>query len=293
MPEEEIRAPSVCVIIPVYRSVLPPREAMSLAQCVRILGHYQIVFVKPQSLRIDYILERCPGAVVESFDDEFFRGVDGYNRLMLSDHFYGRFSAYEFMLIHQLDAYVFTDELAHWCSQDYDYIGAPWITRERIEIPSSAFFLKRWIYQRLDVKDKRSGFIHRAQYGYLGGNGGFSLRRINKMREALVQSAEQLPAYLERAHHTCNEDVFFCVEANRRKSIIRLAPFPIALQFSWETNPAVARALMLGRLPFGCHGWDRHYQEAWTEIFGSIGINLRDIATEAESGHGPDVDGAI
>lgn len=287
MPDEKSSSPSVCIVVPVYRSALPPREAMSLAQCTRVLGHYPIAFVKPQSLNIDPLLKRCPGARVESFEDEFFRGVDGYNRLMLSDPFYGRFSTHEFMLIHQLDAYVFADELAHWCSQSFDYLGAPWITRERIEFPSKAFLLKQRLYQMLDVRNRDDGFLHRAQYGYIGGNGGFSLRRISRMREALAQCAAQLPAYRQRAHHTHNEDVFFCVEANRRKTLIRLAPFRVALQFSWETHPAVARALMPGRLPFGCHGWDRHYQGTWTEIFRSIGIDLPVV--EAETGTGDEL----
>ena len=31
------------------------------------------------------------------------------------------------MLIYQLDAFVFQDDLAYWCQQNYDYIGAPWL----------------------------------------------------------------------------------------------------------------------------------------------------------------------
>ena len=31
------------------------------------------------------------------------------------------------MLIYQLDAYVFKDELLNWANKGYDYIGAPWL----------------------------------------------------------------------------------------------------------------------------------------------------------------------
>jgi hypothetical protein len=46
---------------------------------------------------------------------------------MLSIDFYKRFRDYKFILIYQLDAYVFRDELEYWCEQDYDFIGAPLI----------------------------------------------------------------------------------------------------------------------------------------------------------------------
>lgn len=44
---------------------------------------------------------------------------------MLSAEFYDRFAAYEYVLIYQLDAFVFADRLAEFCQMGYDYIGAP------------------------------------------------------------------------------------------------------------------------------------------------------------------------
>lgn len=44
---------------------------------------------------------------------------------MLEADFYRRFGKYKYMLIYQLDAFVFSDKLLDFCEMGYDYIGAP------------------------------------------------------------------------------------------------------------------------------------------------------------------------
>ena len=121
---------SVCIIIPIYQEKLSKTEEISLAQSIRILGSHPIVIIKPKSLNISHLQQQYPQISFENFDDTYFKGTLSYNRLMLSEEFYSRFLAYEYMLIYQLDAFVFRDELEYWCAKGYDYIGAPW----RIEI---------------------------------------------------------------------------------------------------------------------------------------------------------------
>lgn len=50
---------------------------------------------------------------------------------MLTKEFYLRFRQWEYLLIYQLDAYVFQDELMDWCNKGYDYIGAPFLKLNR------------------------------------------------------------------------------------------------------------------------------------------------------------------
>jgi hypothetical protein len=77
---------------------------------------------------------------------------------MCSIGFYEVFRQYEYMLIYQLDCWVFRDELEMWCDKGYDYIGAP-------------FFVK-WFVDR----------------GIYVGNGGFSLRKISNIIEYLKRN---------------------------------------------------------------------------------------------------------
>lgn len=265
---------SACIVIPIYRTTLSGAEQLSLRQCLAVLGNHPIFIAKPASLDLQQLLASNPQLRCENFPDEFFKGIDGYNRLMLSDSFYQRFSAYEYLLIYQLDAFVFFDQLIDWCRQGYDYVGAPWIPRSKPMWPSLRVKTKQKLYQWLNVKDNKHGGAHHAQYDYLGGNGGLSLRRITTMRRILQEFNHRLGPYLLGRHHTYNEDIFFCVEANRFATHVRLAPFAEALQFSWESHPAAAVALNHGELPFGCHGWDKLYRDQWRPIFRALGHNL-------------------
>ena len=57
-----------------------------------------------------------------SNDDKYFNSafVKAYK-----DTLYSRFEKYEYMLIYQLDAFVFSDRLMEFVEAGYDYIGAP------------------------------------------------------------------------------------------------------------------------------------------------------------------------
>ena len=73
--------------------------------------------VKPKGLNLCKLSQQYPMLSFESFEDEYFKGISGYNRLMMSEVFYRRFIGYEYILIYQLDAYIFKDELKKWCDK--------------------------------------------------------------------------------------------------------------------------------------------------------------------------------
>jgi hypothetical protein len=82
--------------------------------------------VQPEGLENDYITKKYSNISVESFPKRYFENIEGYNELLLSASFYERFLDTKYILIYQLDAFVFKDELQEWCDKGYDYI-APWI----------------------------------------------------------------------------------------------------------------------------------------------------------------------
>lgn len=115
------------VIIPVYKKELSSVEKASLKQVVNILGYnYELVLVCPKSLDIsnynstanyNFSLLRC--------SDGYFVSQRSYSDLCEEWQFYSAFSEYEFMVIYQLDAWVFEDRLEYFINLGYDYIGAP------------------------------------------------------------------------------------------------------------------------------------------------------------------------
>jgi len=270
---------TVCVVVPIYSTQLKPTESVSLDRCMSMLGAHPITFVRPHHLNIDQLTNKYPQTTSESFRSEFFDGVQGYNNMMLSDEFYARFSNYEFVLIHQLDAFIFSDQLLQWCARDYDYIGAPWLPKGNAPtlVHRMALSVRRKWYRLFDVHNRHSGYTHDVQLRYSVGNGGLSLRRVAKMREVLAALDVRAQPYRLGLRSSWGEDLFFSIEANRYRPNVRLPPVTEAARFAWETNPKAAAQLTGGQLPFGCHAWNKRHSDEWRPLFAKFGYSLDEL----------------
>jgi hypothetical protein len=267
---------TVCVVVPVYRAEFSRTEQVALDRCIAVLGKHSIVIVKPESLCLNKLFSCHPNLSREEFGDDFFVDVKGYNRLLLEDEFYARFAAYEFILVYQLDAFVFSDQLLSWCSRGYDYIGAPWLPPGRVpgRIRQALIAVRRKCYRLLARRARAKDPEKRPQFAFSAGNGGFSLRRISAMRRVLADLDRRAERYRLAATRGWQEDIFFSIEANRYRTNIRIPNAREAAHFSWETNPGVAAKLTNGELPFGCHGWNKLHRDDWRPIFARLGVSI-------------------
>ena len=221
----------VIVVIPIYREHLTLSERVSLAQVRRVLSHYDLCFMAPERMR--RVLE-TRGVRAEYWPDACFAGRLGYSKLLLSPEFYARFSGYEYLLVYQLDAFVFHDSLLEFCERGYDYWGAP--------MPYSYWPVPAHI-----------------------GNGGFSLRRVQACLAMLRRKAEIYAETGLQKEFDASED-FFLGYCGKRKEI----PFQVpsvreALDFAVEFDVAhVWKRIVRWKLPFGCHAWPRgQYFNLW------------------------------
>lgn len=235
------------VAIPCYKPSLDIHEAASLRQGLRVLGSHDIRAFLPEGMTPppefrDMALERFPA--------RFFMNIQGYNELLLSPDFYDRFAAWDYILIYQLDAWVFRDELLQWCERGFDYIGAPW---------GDVAFLKKWrADKRLPAVSKwprLARFFH--GYDFRVGNGGFSLRRTDTFRRTLQRFPSASTPWRK------NEDLFWSFRARTLDRRFRVASESDAMYFAIETEPRSYLAQMKGRLPFGCHAWKRYDADFW------------------------------
>jgi hypothetical protein len=266
----------VKVIIPVYRSSISSLEELSLLSIRRHIPAQILSFIVPESLDISGVLR--PGESVEFFPDNFFDGIEGYNRLMTSTGLYERFEQYSHLLICQLDCLIFSNELEYWAAQDYDYIAAPWFRR---------------------FEDNPTEGLWRV------GNGGFSLRNIHSHLRVLKRlvirgsiypthgktpweptdataelgSYEKLyPLYQklnplldwitleeELKSYPFNEDLFWSLEAPKHDSQFRVASAEVALPFAFEMSPSWCFENNNNKLPFGCHAWARYDRAFWEQ----------------------------
>ena len=251
----------VKVVIPVYKKELSALEMLSLNQAYTVLKHFPLVIVKPESLDLSCFSVNYPNMLFESFADCYFESIQGYNRLMLSSAFYGRFLDSEFILIYQLDAFVFRDELAFWCSKGYDYIGAPWLKKPIYHLPViSTINAMIAVYYRLRQKKSKHALYNKV------GNGGFSLRKTASFYNATqTYHAKITDFFQQKQSHLFNEDVFWATE-------IPDFSYPSvseALRFSFDKYPHYCFRLTNSQLPFGCHGWNkRKMRRFWKPVIG-------------------------
>lgn len=228
------------VVIPFYTTKINEKERIALEQVSKVLNQYDRFFVAPENLKIMDV-GKMKG--VERFPDSCFEGVDAYNRLMLSPDFYERFQQYDYILLYQLDAFVFSDKLTYFCDLDYDYIGAPW--------------LEGMYY-----------FVEESRCIWNVGNGGFSLRRVKSCID-LLRKRQPL-----QWREIPNEDLFFAASHGEGFNV---ASVDVAIQFAFERQVRECYERNGFQLPFGTHAWDKYRYEFWKPYIEKEGFSLENI----------------
>lgn len=244
----------IAVVIPIYLPSLSNIERISLEQCLRLLSAYSIVIIKPECLNIDAITSHYGLTCIEMFPNGCFTSLRAYNKLVLAEEFYRRFQSYTYMLIYQLDAYVFNDELLNWANKGYDYIGAPWLPWKKRHLSLIGRYrlsCQRFFYKLFNKKVFKSD----KYYAYQVGNGGLSLRRISKMQEITAHYKNKINKLLDDDMPFYPEDVFLLHELTDRNFKLKKPHFKEALRFAMEERPEWAYLYNGRQLPFGCHAW--------------------------------------
>lgn len=276
------------VVIPIYKNNPKLSEIASFRQGLTVLKRYDVSIFTYAGLDLS-VYKNLADEVgkkisVEYFDKHYFESVAGYNELCFKHELYERFLKYEYMLIYQLDAWVFRDELQQWCDKGYDYIGAPIF----------------WAYNDKCFTERVSGI----------GNGGFSLRRVSyclrmlnmprlrpymkptrilKMYYHYFRYADKykslkkklfiLPLCLVKMFGICNnlnyfmrtkqinEDMMFGTNAKYAWGGKVNLPTEIeAMKFSFEVHPEILYHKIGNRLPFGCHAFEKwSFDSFWSK----------------------------
>ena len=202
-----------CIVIPIYKETLDCVEEISLKRLKKVLiedkgektdlydpyDFYDIYLVYPEGLNVSKYHELFENAYrvklyEVKFDPKYFTSTAAYSQLCISYDFYKKFDHYKYMLIYQLDCYLFYDNIANWVKQGYDYIGGPIVSTDC-----------GWD----TVKESRKG----KQWTPYVGNGGFSLRKIETFKEITDPDGEFRKRYKltdEVLKNVKYEDKYFC-----------------------------------------------------------------------------------
>ena len=232
--------------IPIYKETLTSFEEISLQQINHIMFSWDKVFIAPHSLKFFYG-EIYDNYGIARFDDEYFKSTSSYSDLLLTEEFYKRFEKYRYLLIYQLDAFVFSDRLNEFCKLGYDYIGAP----------------------------AKGGNWNK----YHVGNGGFSLRNISRCLRVLKNKNAIVNDMIKKCKvKNWAEDDFFAFCGWSQEIDFKVPSPKLAATFSAQTDYVHGlRAIQSRGLPFGCHYWTTMNYHFWKPYIEKYGYHLSEV----------------
>lgn len=230
----------LAVIVPIYQKQLNEEEQHSVEICAKKMSEYDLYFIMPKKLNEENY-KQYTSFHIKRFPNKYFKGTDTYNKLMLNPRFYKEFSEYDYILIAQTDTLILGNayDFKRFLDMDYDYYGAPWEIEQEFYFYTTKSFLYKYFRLGKEV-------LVRV------GNGGFSLRRVDKTIKLLNEKK------LWRLFWRGNEDFFFACYGEDNNCSFTLAPVDVARQFSLETN--MREHLELGEHPFAVHKWQEDYK---------------------------------
>lgn len=263
------------IVIPIYR-VPQPDELVSLRRCCEVLYAHDMALVAPQNLDVSCYEKLWQtyhlNLRIQRFDNVFFDGIKGYNRLLLSELFYKAFSSYKYMLIYQPDAYVFKDDLLEWCNKGYDFIGAPLVGN----------YKETKFHKNMTLNVGNGGFCLRnidyALKFFSGRHNVFSVSQIarkiqlrKKPYTRLFLLVLMMLGWRNKPHSVTsnwkyNEDNFWSMVLTDSQYTPKLPTPEEALEFAFERFPSKMFE-RIGHMPFGCHAWKKYeYNEFWKKF---------------------------
>jgi hypothetical protein len=247
----------VAIVIPVYKPTMNEFERISFDQCNKILSSYKKIIVAPEDL--DTSAYQPDVFKTVRFNKFYFESIRQYNKLLLSEEFYKQFEDFEYILIYQLDAFVFSDQLHEWCRKKYDYVGAAWIN-DYLRILIN-LILKINLITAIKVLFKRN-------FWNCTGNGGLCLRKIPTFLNHFKDKSYFSDKW------TANEDyywIFFAKSDNRRLNVPNKKE---AIKFSIELAPKYCLRKNKYVLPFGLHAWGRYNIKFWKPYIKEAGYEI-------------------
>lgn len=260
----------ICIVVPVYKVSLTDWEKASFVQVLKVLARYDVIIYTYKGLDLSAYYKEAESLnkslKVEFFDREYFTSLGGYNRLCLTLDFYKRVSTYEYMLIYQLDAWVFRDELLDWCNKGYDYIGAPCPSAHDAKqwaVGNGGFSLRNIpFYVRFLSYEKPIYLCLDFKHGYKG-----FIKSVLRM----FSVPKKISFWIEDSSKKMNEDWLlsnFMSVVTSNKIFHPKLPSPIeAAEFSLELSPKFFYEKIGCKLPFGCHKFEAHeYETFWREF---------------------------
>lgn len=270
---------NLAVLVPTHLEQLDENLAATLLHNATMLKDYKLEVILPETCSTswydDFFAEHGINGTVRVVQAKYFGSPAAVNKMGTDPAFYRMYKDFDYILICHLDAWIFSDQLAHWMEQGYDFIGAPLFLPENDKVP----FLQRM--------------------APFGANGGLSLRRVASCIRVLETFQPRLNVWrlaqavwflarngqwrliailfrlLRELRHdwrgTCEkhniyEDVFFTIIAPLCGNRISVPSSRAAVKFACEVNyPLFQKEVLITKPPLGIHGYDKYVDADFLE----------------------------
>lgn len=271
----------VNVVIPVYSPTLSQSEVMSLQQCLSVLKDYSITLVTNREVDVsayqNLFLEVKKPFKVAYFESGYFESVFTYSQLLLSREFYARFAEFDYILIYQLDGFVFKDELTEWCNKGFDYIGAPWFKHYGVNYDGN----KLWKVGNGGVSLRKTAtFLNAFDRPFPLISSWYFLKSIRKknLPNQLLKTLKMIFTLIARKksveyilqHYMderVNEDCFWAEAFQGTNMALNIPDVITGARFCLEKKPSYVYKLIGNQLPFTCHAFEKYeYETFWKGI---------------------------
>lgn len=268
----------VSVVIPVYSQVLSNQEKHSLRQCLQVLRNHPVILATHKDLDTSHyqelFLEAGKPFRATFFEKTYFGSVFDYSRLLLSKTFYERFKQDDYILLYQLDGFVFRDELTAWCSKDYDYIGAPWLKNyghggdsgKYWKVGNGGVSLRK-VSAFLSLFDRRFPLASAFFFIKSMRKDQFTEQALSTIRmclEIVFRRPTVEKVLLKYTDRRVNEDCFWAEAFQHTPLALAIPGVQTGAEFCLEKKPAYGYELIGNRLPFCCHAYEKYdYESFW------------------------------
>lgn len=272
----------IAVVLPIYKEETTPFEEIALKQCFSILYEYPLIFVSSKKMENGIFHKQyCNRAQFVFLENIHFESIKTYNSLMLSEWFYEFFLSYNYILIYQLDCFVFKDELKIWADKGYSFIGAPWFlgeseggnTDEIIGVGNGGFSLRN-VKDCIRILNSSKKVFLFSEYVSKMKCSNKSLVLLRSLKHFILKPDKIYYSFKTiRNYSFINEDEIFAM-AGKRFEFFKVPDAQVALSFAFEKQPKKAYQLNNNQLPFGCHAWNKYGINFYRPFFKHFGFEI-------------------
>lgn len=245
---------TVAIVLPLYKTHPSDSEILAINNNFKILIHYTKYIIVPKGFIADEYGDIFKSNKILYLAPHWFRSLNSYNSLMLTEMFYKLFIDYDYILILQPDTLVFRDELKEWCTKGYSYIGAPW---------PKGKFVHPFSFRGHNFLNKLFPFLNKPKKCFVG-NGGLSLRNVKKCILILQKY------FLAVKFWSSQEDYFWAYYLNDNGMNFSIPSEIEASKFALELEADQYYLKNSSQLPFGCHAYERYSTDFWKKIIQNI-----------------------